>query len=94
MPSKKPAATKKPVAKKAPAKKSVAKRPVSKAAQTHHRPFMQAKFTEQTIYWLIIGIAVIALAAWVLSLQVQLNEMYDAIETTPSSIVTPSTPEL
>ncbi len=94
MPSKKSAATKKPVAKKAPAKKSVTKRPGSKAAQVHKGPFMQAKFTEQTIYWLIIGVAVIALAAWVLSLQVQLNEMYDAIETTPSSIVMPTEPQL
>ncbi len=93
MPSKntatKSAAKKKPVAKKAPAKKTASKRPSSKAVQVHHRPFMQAKFTEQTIYWLIIGIAVIALAAWVLSLQVQLNEMYDEIEATNTSYVAP-----
>lgn len=74
MPAQKQAKTakKKPVAKKATAKKTV--------ATVHHRPFMQAKFTEQTIYWIVIGVAVVALAAWVLSLQVQLNEMYDRIE--------------
>ncbi|MEO5691125.1 MAG: hypothetical protein ABIQ64_02980 [Candidatus Saccharimonadales bacterium] len=98
MPTKKTAAKTaskpKAVAKKAPVKKLATKRSAS-TAHVHHRSFMQAKFTEQTIYWLIIGAAVVALAAWVLSLQVQLNEMYDAIETSSSSsIVTPDKQEL
>jgi hypothetical protein len=51
---------------------------------------MQTKFTEQTIYWLIIGVVVIALAAWVLSIQVQLNDMYDQIDASAASGYVPS----
>jgi hypothetical protein len=100
-----PTAKKKPVAKKAPAKKPVAKKAVAKkapakkassraASVSNNRAFMETRFTEQTVYWLIIGVAVIALAAWVLSLQVQLNEMYDSIDATNTSYVSPAKPEL
>lgn len=81
--SAKKVAPKKPVAKKSPAHKS------SAASARSNSEFMQPKFTEQTVYWLIIGVAVIALAAWVLSLQVQLNEMYDEIDAAASSYVIP-----
>ena len=101
MPSKKKAVAKKapakkPVAKKTVAKKSTAKKSASRAvaASSSNRAFMEARFTEQTVYWLIIGIAVVALAAWVLSLQVQLNEMYDSIDATTTSYVAPPKPEL
>jgi|JI10StandDraft_1071094.scaffolds.fasta_scaffold204026_2 hypothetical protein len=90
-------------AKKKPVKKTVAKKPAPKkvatkksvprkssaASASNTSDFMQTKFTEQTVYWLIIGVAVIALAAWVLSLQVQLNQMYDDIDAASSSYVAP-----
>lgn len=88
MPTKKKP-VKKPVAKKVVAKKS-STRMSSPASASTRSDFMQTKFTEQTVYWLIIGVAVIALAAWVLSLQVQLNQMYDDIDATTTSYVSPS----
>jgi hypothetical protein len=41
------------------------------------RPFTSFKFTVQSAYWIIIGAAVIALALYVASLQVQINTIYD-----------------
>jgi hypothetical protein len=96
MPAKKKP-VKKTVAKKSAPKKSVAKksapRKSSAASASSNSEFMQTKFTEQTVYWLIIGVAVIALAAWVLSLQVQLNQMYDEIDATATSYVAPNKSE-
>ena len=93
MPTKKKPVKKTPVKKAAPKKvaaKKSAPRKTSAASASSTSDFMQTKFTEQTVYWLIIGVAVIALAAWVLSLQVQLNEMYDEIDATTTSYVSPS----
>ena len=90
MPAKKKSTS---TAKKAPVKKTASKPTprVSAASATAatKRPFMEKKFTEQTIYWLIIGAAVIGIAAWVLSLQVRLDEMYDDIEAQSSEVVIP-----
>lgn len=88
---------KKPTSKK-PVKKSstsVAARPASVTHRSFQRSansaeFMRARFTEQTVYWLIIGAAVIGLAIWVLSIQVRLNDMYDAIDTQTSEVVVPT----
>lgn len=82
------ATTKKKTAAKRPAGQSRAKTtPVKSSPRTKavaipesSRRFMEARFSEQTVYWLLIGAAVVGLAAWVLSLQVQLNEMYDNID--------------
>lgn len=88
------APAKKPAPKKQPVKKAPAKKTSSRAAATKSTSaFLETRFTEQTVYWLIIGVAVIALAAWVLALQVQLNEMYDAIDAT-TSYVAPEKPAL
>ena len=85
--SKKKPATKKSTATKKPSQarhtsKSSASRAQSSNTQSQ---FMQTRVTEQTIYWLIIGAAVIALAVWVLSLQRQLNDIYDQIQIDSSS---------
>lgn len=93
MATKKKTPVKKVTAKKAPVKKTSAKKaPVHRAAAatSSRSTFMQTKFTEQTIYWLIIGVVVIALAAWVLSIQVQLNDMYDQIDASAASDYVPS----
>lgn len=85
--SKKKPATKKSTATKKPSQarrtsKSSASRAQSANPQSQ---FMQTKVTQQTIYWLIIGAAVIALTVWVLSLQRQLNDIYDQIQIDSSS---------
>lgn len=86
---------KKNVSRKSSTKKLSAKKTTTKsiaARQTGSsvsRPFMQTKFTEQTIYWLIIGGAVVFIAFWVLSIQVQINKMYDLVDTTNSQSVVP-----
>lgn len=46
----------------------------------------------QTVYWLIIGVLVVALAAWTLSLQIQITEIYDSIDAT-SHVEVPVTTE-
>ena len=73
--------TKKSTAAKPSARKTLAsqKKAVSFASKSDVK-FMQARFSEQTVYWLIIGVAVIALAVWVLSLQVKLDDIYDQID--------------
>jgi hypothetical protein len=65
-------------------KKSTAKKP----STIHHRSlsrssqpeFMTFKFTQQTLYWIIIGALIIALSAWVLSLTIQIQNIYDNID--------------
>ncbi|MBP7760686.1 hypothetical protein KA093_02730 [Candidatus Saccharibacteria bacterium] len=96
------ATAKKKSVKKAPVKKTVKKSPVKSASrpatvshQTFKRSanstqFMQARFTEQTVYWLIIGAAVIGLAVWVLSIQVRLDDMYDSIDASVNQTIVPS----
>jgi len=86
----KPQARKKVVAKKTTTKRPVAKKSTSHAAHAHvsaQKAFMKPRFSEQTLYWLIIGLAVLALAAWVLSLQIKTNNMYDDINTTSDGTV-------
>lgn len=98
-------ASKKPVKKSAPKKKAAPKKtavkktvvakaaPRSKAvsfATKSDVKFMQARFSEQTVYWLIIGAAVIGLAIWVLSLQVKLDDIYDQIDAQSANQVVPT----
>lgn len=79
----KAAVPRKPARKPASRTRSVAA-PAMRSGKLHrsNRRFMDFDITEQTIYWLIIGIAVVALAGWVLSMQVQLNAIYDEIDST------------
>lgn len=41
------------------------------------RPFMSARPSVQTLYWAILGFAVLALGLWVLNMNLQLQELYD-----------------
>jgi hypothetical protein len=43
-------------------------------------PFMTFKFTQQSIYWLILSAFVLALGAWVMYLNVQIQGLYDQVE--------------
>lgn len=65
--------------KKSPAKKTPAVRHRS-LARSAESPFMTFKFTQQTLYWIIIGALIVALSAWVLSLTIQIQNIYDNID--------------
>lgn len=43
-------------------------------------PFMTVRFTEQTFYWVILCAIVLALALWVLSISVKVQEVYDQVD--------------
>lgn len=92
---KKPAAksttTHKPVAKSAHKSapkvthKSSAKKQVSVDTQSFRpsreaTPFMTFTFTRQSLYWLILSVLVLALGAWVMYLNVQIQDIYDQVE--------------
>lgn len=89
-PAKKPVAAK-PAAKKATTpraakalQKKVVKQPTIQSFKIVDNPerFMTLRISRQTIYWIIFGAAVIALALWVANLQRNINELYDQIEQT------------
>ena len=85
-------AKKKPAAKKSSRAKSSSVKTASRTKTVSYSPaferkFMQTKFTEQTIYWLIIGAAVIALVVWVLSIQVKMDDMYNDMDTAAQNTV-------
>jgi hypothetical protein len=85
---------KKPAAKVAAKKPTTARKvtPKSSAKKTkvaEHRsfrpsvekaPFMTFKFTEQSAYWLILCVLVLALGAWVMYLNVKIQNIYDQVE--------------
>lgn len=81
-------------AKKTPAKKSPAKNKSTAASAKKTavlpmqsfrparptEPFFTFKITRQTVYWLILSVIVIGLAAWVLQLNARIQSVYDQIE--------------
>lgn len=44
------------------------------------RPFLTFSITRDTIYWLILSVAILALGSWVVNLQVKINDIYDKID--------------
>lgn len=75
----KTANTSKPAAAK---KKPAAKQPSVQSMKVckDPEPFMTAKITQQTVYWLIIGLAVMLLGMWILKVQNEVQSIYDQIE--------------
>lgn len=71
-------AKKKSTAKKSTKKAIPAQRSFVRSKET--RPFFTFRLTHQTVYWLIIGLLVLALGAWVVSLNVRLENLYDQVE--------------
>jgi hypothetical protein len=66
-------------------RKTTAKRPKITPIQSFRRyddttPFMTFKFTQQSLYWLILSVVVLALGAWVMYLNVQIQNLYDQVE--------------
>lgn len=76
---------------------ATAKKTTKKAAHKGYRsfkkakraePFFTFKFTQQTVYWIILGLLVIALGAWVMTLNMKVQAIYDKIEQDSSIIDT------
>lgn len=44
------------------------------------KPFVSFRFTQQTIYWVIIGMLILALGAWAMYLTVKVQNVYDLVE--------------
>lgn len=45
-------------------------------------PFFTFRITHQTLYWLILAVIVVCLAAWVMSISIKLERIYDQIDAT------------
>ena len=73
-------ATKKRTAKKASSKRASKRELRSFKVARSNRPFMSFQVTDQTVYWAVIGVLVIALGVWVTYLQVKINEIYDQVD--------------
>ena len=93
--------TKKPAVKRAAPKRPATKTTVKRAtpASASHRsfrvtresePFFTFRITHQTVYWLILCGLVLALGAWVLSINNKVQHIYDQIDqATESEMVMP-----
>lgn len=44
------------------------------------KPFVTFKFTQQTVYWLIIGALILGFGIWVMYLTIRVHSQYDDIE--------------
>jgi len=87
--------TKKPTVKRAPAKSASTTKVTHRAAPKHeemrsfHRAEPEAFFTfrinRQTLYWTVIGLAVLVIGVWVLSINIQVNDIYDQVDTRSQS---------
>jgi len=75
--------------KKTNTKKTAVKKPRAKARASEVRSFHVAPvdrgfwsfgFTQQSLYWVIIGAAVLSVGIYVASLQVKINSLYDLVD--------------
>jgi hypothetical protein len=46
------------------------------------KPFMNFRFTHQTVYWIIIGMLILALGVWAMYLTIRVQNIYDNIDST------------
>ena len=56
-------------------------------------PFFTFKFTQQTVYWLILSAFVLLLGVWVIRLNDQVQQIYDQIDkmnTSDDSVIVPA----
>lgn len=87
--AKKPAAKRKTTTKAATTRKSSVKPAAKKQKEVIHQsfrptkdstPFMTFQFTKQSLYWLILSVLVLALGAWVMYLNIKIQDIYDQVE--------------
>ncbi len=50
-------------------------------------PFMTTSTSRETVYWLILGIVVIAFTAWIMKLQSDIQAIYDSIDTSNNAVL-------
>lgn len=81
----KPAKTKRPVNSAAKAKTKPKAAAKSTVRESRTKDFMVVQFTRDTLYWLIFGVVTIVFVIWVMSLQHQINDLYDQIEVSQTS---------
>jgi hypothetical protein len=70
---------KKPIVKKPAIHRSF--RPTKESADS----FFTFRFTQQTAYWLILSLLILALGVWVMYLTVKVQSIYDEIDATNMS---------
>ena len=88
-------------AKKAPVKRAAAKLASKTTVRTKkvavpemrsfrpasvNEPFFTFRISHQTFYWLVLAVIVVGLAAWVMSISIQVQHIYDEIDATNQSI--------
>ncbi len=56
-------------------------------------PFMTFSFTNQTLYWLILSILVVALGVWVIYLNAKVQGIYDQIDANSNIVNTQPLPK-
>ena len=61
-------------------KSSAKAAPRSFRLEENNVDFMKPTFTIETIYWIVLSMAVIALGFWIATLQMRINSIYDQIE--------------
>jgi len=44
------------------------------------KPFMAFRFTQQTVYWVVIGALILALGTWAMYLTVKVQGIYDKVD--------------
>lgn len=67
-------------------KKIVAPTMRSFRASAPEEPFFTFRISHQTFYWLILAVIVVGLAAWVLSISIEVQHIYDQIDATNQSM--------
>lgn len=57
------------------------------------KPFVNFKITQQTAYWIILGLLILALGTWAMYLTVKVQSIYDKVESSnkANSYVMPMT---
>ncbi|HEY0965039.1 MAG TPA: hypothetical protein VGE13_01010 [Candidatus Saccharimonadales bacterium] len=50
-------------------------------------PFMTTATSRETVYWLILGIVVIAFTAWIMKLQSDIQSIYDSIDLSNNTVL-------
>lgn len=61
-------------------------------ASRQQEPFFTFRISHQTLYWLILAIIVVGLGAWVTSISIRVQHIYDQIDQTNSEIMSMPTP--
>ncbi len=64
----------------------------TRVANNQQSEFWTARFTFDTVAWLIIGVLVIAIAVWTYKTNQQVNDIYDSIQVTNANNSVVTTP--